>query len=225
MATTRTMTVTGPDTPHDPPTTPPGPSVALPDHAWLVDGPMVPLTRQEGPFHGPLLVAPGMVLYSAQQVIDYARSRSLWQMMFGLACCAIEMMATNASRYDLDRFGVMPRGSPAPVGPADRVGHGDLQGGRHGRARLPPDGRAALGDRHGQLRDDGQPLLPRRLQRGEGRRPDRPRRHLRLGVPAAPRGAAGRHPRAAATHPQPMRAAGAPRRLGGPDRRAIRSTS
>jgi NADH-quinone oxidoreductase subunit B len=115
MATTRTMTATGrdtPDTPHDPPAPPPGPSVALFAHAWLVDGPMVPLTRQEGPFHGPLLVAPGLVLHSAQQLIDFARSRSLWQMMFGLACCAIEMMATNASRYDLDRFGVMPRGSP-----------------------------------------------------------------------------------------------------------------
>ena len=33
-------------------------------------------------------------------------------MTFGLACCAIEMMATGASRYDLDRFGIMPRGTP-----------------------------------------------------------------------------------------------------------------
>ena len=33
-------------------------------------------------------------------------------MQFGLACCAIEMMATGASHYDLDRFGVMPRATP-----------------------------------------------------------------------------------------------------------------
>ncbi len=58
------------------------------------------------------MVAPGVILGAAQHAISLARSRSLWQMMFGLACCAIEMMAANASRYDLDRFGVMPRGSP-----------------------------------------------------------------------------------------------------------------
>jgi NADH-quinone oxidoreductase subunit B len=38
-------------------------------------------------------------------VLDWARKSSIWPMTFGLACCAIEMMATGASRYDLDRFG------------------------------------------------------------------------------------------------------------------------
>ncbi len=37
---------------------------------------------------------------------------SLWPLGFGLACCAIEMMATYASNYDLERFGVFPRNSP-----------------------------------------------------------------------------------------------------------------
>lgn len=79
---------------------------------WLDNGVLVPLNPPQHHEYGPLLVGPGIVLQSAQQMIDWARSRSLWQMMFGLACCAIEMMATNASHYDLDRFGVMPRGSP-----------------------------------------------------------------------------------------------------------------
>ena len=38
-------------------------------------------------------------------VKDWARTNSLWPLGFGLACCAIEMMATAAARYDLDRFG------------------------------------------------------------------------------------------------------------------------
>jgi len=37
--------------------------------------------------------------------LNWARKSSIWPMGFGLACCAIEMMCTTASRYDLDRFG------------------------------------------------------------------------------------------------------------------------
>lgn len=46
------------------------------------------------------------------ELINWARSRSIWPLSFGLACCAIEMMATYASRYDVMRFGVVPRPSP-----------------------------------------------------------------------------------------------------------------
>ena len=46
------------------------------------------------------------------KVITWARSGSLWPMTFGLACCAVEMMHTGASRYDLDRFGAIFRPSP-----------------------------------------------------------------------------------------------------------------
>lgn len=47
-----------------------------------------------------------------EQLKAWARSNSLWPLTFGLACCAIEMMATGASHYDLDRFGVVFRTSP-----------------------------------------------------------------------------------------------------------------
>lgn len=47
-----------------------------------------------------------------EQVKGWARSSSFWPLGFGLACCAIEMMATGAAHYDLDRFGVMFRASP-----------------------------------------------------------------------------------------------------------------
>ncbi len=47
----------------------------------------------------------GFVTTTVEQAINWARESSLWPMTFGLACCAIEMMATGASRYDIDRFG------------------------------------------------------------------------------------------------------------------------
>nr|WP_320114360.1 NADH-quinone oxidoreductase subunit B family protein [uncultured Desulfuromonas sp.] len=49
---------------------------------------------------------------SLDKVVNWSRSRSLWPMTFGLACCAIEMMATGAARFDLDRMGVLFRASP-----------------------------------------------------------------------------------------------------------------
>lgn len=54
----------------------------------------------------------GFVTTTAEGLINWARSGSLWPMTFGLACCAVEMMHAAASRYDLDRFGTMFRPSP-----------------------------------------------------------------------------------------------------------------
>src|SRR5258707_1054232 len=53
-----------------------------------------------------------VVFTTVDNVINWARKSSLWPMTFGLACCAIEMMATGASRYDWNRFGMIPRGTP-----------------------------------------------------------------------------------------------------------------
>ena len=53
-----------------------------------------------------------IVITTADDLLNWARLSSLWQLSFGLACCAIEMMATSASHYDFDRFGVIPRASP-----------------------------------------------------------------------------------------------------------------
>src|SRR5204862_528311 len=46
-----------------------------------------------------------VVTTTLEQAINWARQSSMWPMTFGLACCAIEMMATGAPRYDIDRFG------------------------------------------------------------------------------------------------------------------------
>ncbi|MBI3911503.1 MAG: NADH-quinone oxidoreductase subunit B [Armatimonadetes bacterium] len=50
---------------------------------------------------GPLNYTLGWV----DRLFNWARASSLWPMTFGLACCAIEMMATGAARFDLDRLG------------------------------------------------------------------------------------------------------------------------
>ncbi|MCC6574817.1 MAG: NADH-quinone oxidoreductase subunit B [Planctomycetes bacterium] len=56
---------------------------------------------------------PGVVLTKLDWVINWGRRNSIWPMGFGLACCAIEMMATAATKFDLDRFGAgVFRGSP-----------------------------------------------------------------------------------------------------------------
>ena len=54
----------------------------------------------------------GFMVTSADLLLGWARSGSLWPMTFGLACCAVEMMHAGASRYDLDRFGMLFRPSP-----------------------------------------------------------------------------------------------------------------
>ncbi len=53
-----------------------------------------------------------VITTSLDKLVNWSRSRSLWPMTFGLACCAIEMMAAGAARFDLDRLGILFRASP-----------------------------------------------------------------------------------------------------------------
>jgi NADH-quinone oxidoreductase subunit B len=51
-------------------------------------------------------VPTGVLLTSVEKLVNWSRKSSFWPATFGLACCAIEMMATGAARYDLARFGM-----------------------------------------------------------------------------------------------------------------------
>jgi len=48
----------------------------------------------------------GILMTTVEKAVNWSRKSSLWPLGFGLACCAIEMMSTFASRYDLARFGM-----------------------------------------------------------------------------------------------------------------------
>ena len=55
----------------------------------------------------------GVVTTSLDEAVGWARTGAMWPLLFGLACCAIEMMSTQASNYDLSRFGMeLNRASP-----------------------------------------------------------------------------------------------------------------
>ncbi|MEE9217866.1 MAG: NADH-quinone oxidoreductase subunit B family protein [Acidobacteriota bacterium] len=51
------------------------------------------------------LFEPNIIVTTVDKLFNWARKSALWPMTFGLACCAIEMMAAGASRFDMDRFG------------------------------------------------------------------------------------------------------------------------
>ncbi len=106
-------------------TAPPGAPETAPPAVEPV--PLVPeMPPTEHPAEAPRLVpiepAPGKALYRvvlpgvmqvpADLVLAASRKSSLWPMTFGLACCAIEMIATYMAHYDLDRFGIVPWPSP-----------------------------------------------------------------------------------------------------------------
>lgn len=55
----------------------------------------------------------GVVTTTLEQVINWGRTNAMWPMLFGLACCANEMMAAEGARYDMSRFGMeLMRASP-----------------------------------------------------------------------------------------------------------------
>ena len=55
----------------------------------------------------------GVVTTSLESVVNWSRTGAMWPMLFGLACCAIEMMSAQAAHYDMSRFGMeLMRASP-----------------------------------------------------------------------------------------------------------------
>ena len=72
-----------------------------------------------------------VILTKVEWLKDWSRRNALWPMAFGLACCAMEMMATAATKYDLDRFGAgVFRASPRQSDPSSTGTRGETCTGR-----------------------------------------------------------------------------------------------
>ncbi|MEO8746367.1 MAG: NADH-quinone oxidoreductase subunit B family protein [Rhodanobacter sp.] len=76
-----------------------------PDPLNLVDDILLPQTDQPA-------AQRGFATARMDELVNWARTGSMWPMTFGLACCAVEMMHAGAARLDLDRYGVVFRPSP-----------------------------------------------------------------------------------------------------------------
>jgi len=75
----------------------------------IVDTTTKPVEVEEGIR---VIPAANTIITTIDRIASWGRRSSLWPLTFGLACCAIEMMATGASHYDLDRFGIIFRATP-----------------------------------------------------------------------------------------------------------------
>ena len=139
-----------------------------------------------------------------ESVLNWARANSICPLTFGLACCAIEMMAMVTARHDMARFGAEAlRASPRQADMLILSGRRLDQDGAGRAPHLRPDAGAEVGDLDGRL------LVLRRhvrqLRRRPGSRQVHAGRHPRPGLPAAPRGAPARLQQAAAQDPRQPR--------------------
>ena len=83
-------------------------------HPYMAPPPIPPGSDQDAILNAVTdeITGRGFVIAKADKLFNWARSGSLWPMTFGLACCAVEMMHAAASRYDMDRYGMLFRPSP-----------------------------------------------------------------------------------------------------------------
>ena len=88
--------------------------ITAPETSLKTNVPMIPASEQDESVArlAQEVQEKGFLLTNADKLFDWARQGSMWPMTFGLACCAVEMIHSYMSRYDLDRFGIIPRPSP-----------------------------------------------------------------------------------------------------------------
>ncbi len=94
----------------------------------------------------------GVVTVGLEQAVNWSRTNAMWPMLFGLACCAIEMMSAQASHYDMSRFGMeLMRASPRQSDLMIVAGRVITQNGARPAPPVRPDARPEMGDLDGRL--------------------------------------------------------------------------
>ena len=110
-----------------------------------------------------------VITTTLEQAMNWAKESSIWPMTFGLACCAIEMMATGASRYDIDRFGAGAfRATPRQADLMIVAGTVTYKTGQPCAPSLRADAGPEICHRHGCLHRRRWSVLQVRLPRREG---------------------------------------------------------
>src|SRR5262249_50069368 len=147
----------------------------------------------------------GILLTSVEKLSNYARKSSFWGATFGLACCAIEMMAAGGPHYDLGRWGMeVFRASPRQADlmiVAGRGGPGQPKAGPGPPPALRRDAGPGFGDLDGGVRFARRNV--QQLRDRPGCRPGGPGGHVPAGLPAAAGDADRRDPQAAREDPAP----------------------
>ena len=96
-----------------------------------------------------------VVLTTVDAALNWFRTNSVWPMPMGLACCAIELMAVGASRFDISRFGSeVMRFSPRQADCMIVAGTVTYKMAGFRQTDLRPDAGAKMGHRHGRMRLD-----------------------------------------------------------------------
>ncbi len=124
-----------------------------------------PGRRDNARWGGPLEIIPT----KADIVLDLIRANSLWPLLSGLACCAIEMMSAATSKNDMDRWGMFPfRASPRQADVLIVAGTLHDQDGRAARPAVGADARAEVVRGDGRLHLLGRPLQAELHARSRG---------------------------------------------------------